>query len=83
LAIMCLLRDICTAEKRKVGICIQTNTRFELQLKQRPKLAAAIAASPHTISYCQKALTLSRKINDCTLGKDGTLKIPTSYKESW
>lgn len=55
---------------------MQMNIRFELQPKQRPKLAEAIAATLHTIPCYQKAPTLSYKIGDCTLEKDGTLRIP-------
>lgn len=55
---------------------MQMNIRFELQPKQRPKLAEAIAAALHTIPCYQKAPTLSYKIGDCTLEKDGTLQIP-------
>ena len=55
---------------------MQMNIRFELQPKQRPKLAEAIAAALHTIPCYQKAPSLSYKIGDCTLEKDGTLRIP-------
>lgn len=55
---------------------MQMNIRFELQPKQRPKLAEAIAAALRTIPCYQKAPSLSYKIGDCTLEKDGTLGIP-------
>lgn len=55
---------------------MQMNIRFELQPKQRPKLAEAIAAALHTIPCYQKAPSLFYKIGDCTLEKDGTLRIP-------
>lgn len=55
---------------------MQMNIRFELQPKQRPKLAETIATALHTIPCYQKAPSLSYKIGDCTLEKDGTLRIP-------
>ncbi len=57
---------------------MQMNIRFELAPKQRPKLADAIGDALHTIPLYQKAPTLSYKIGECTLEKDGTLRIPDS-----
>ena len=61
---------------RKAGIYMQMNIRFELKPKQRPKLVEEIASALHTIPCYQKAPSLSYKIGDCTLEKDGTLRIP-------
>ena len=55
---------------------MQTNIRFDLQQKQRPKLADEIAAALHTLPCYQKVPSLSYKIGDCTLERDGTLRIP-------
>ena len=55
---------------------MQTNVKFNLQPKQRPKLADEIAASLHTLPCYQKVPSLSYKIGDCTLERDGTLRIP-------
>lgn len=52
--------------------------RFELKPKQRPKLAEEIATALHTVPCYQKAPSLAYKIGDCTLEKDGTLRIPDS-----
>lgn len=57
---------------------MQMNIKFELKPKQRPKLAEEIATALHTIPCYQKAPSLSYKIGDCTLEKDGTLRIPDS-----
>lgn len=55
---------------------MQTNIKFNLQPKQRPKLADEIAAALHTLPCYQKVPNLSYKIGDCTLERDGTLRIP-------
>ena len=55
---------------------MQTNIKFNLQPKQRPKLADEIAAALHTLPCYQKVPSLSYKIGDCTLERDGTLRIP-------
>ena len=55
---------------------MQTNIKFNLQPKQRPKLADEIAAALHTLPCYQKVPSLSYKIGDCTLELDGTLRIP-------
>lgn len=55
---------------------MQTNIKFNLQPKQRPKLADEIAAALHTPPCYQKVPSLSYKIGDCTLERDGTLRIP-------
>ena len=55
---------------------MQTNVKCNLQPKQRPKLADEIAASLHTLPCYQKVPSLSYKIGDCTLERDGTLRIP-------
>ena len=55
---------------------MQTNIKFDLQPKQRPKLADEIAAALHTLPCYQKVPSLSYKIGDCTLERDGTLRIP-------
>lgn len=55
---------------------MQTNIKFNLQTKQRPKLADEIAAALHTLPCYQKVPSLSYKIGDCTLERDGTLRIP-------
>lgn len=57
---------------------MQMNIKFELKPKQRPKLAEEIATALHTIPCYQKAPSLSYKIGDCTIEKDGTLRIPDS-----
>lgn len=62
---------------KKGGITfMQTIIKFELQPKQRPKLADAIATALRNLPSYQKFPTLSYKIGDCTLEKDGTLRIP-------
>ena len=58
---------------------MQTNIKFNLQPKQRPKLADEIAAALHTLPCYQKVPSLSYKIGDCTLERDGTLRIPDSF----
>ena len=60
----------------KEGTYMQTNIKFNLQPKQRPKLADEIAAALHTLPCYQKVPSLSYKIGDCTLERDGTLRIP-------
>ena len=55
---------------------MQTNIKFNLKPKQRPKLADEIAAALHTLPCYQKVPSLSYKIGDCTLERDGTLRIP-------
>lgn len=55
---------------------MQTNIKFNLQPKQRPKLEDEIAAALHTLPCYQKVPSLSYKIGDCTLERDGTLRIP-------
>ena len=55
---------------------MQTNIKFNLQPKQRPKLADEIAAALHTLPCYQKVPSLSYKIGDCTLERGGTLRIP-------
>lgn len=57
---------------------MQMNIRFELKPKQRSKLAEEIASALHTIPCYQKAPSLSYKIGDCTLEKDGILRTPDS-----
>lgn len=57
---------------------MQIDIRFELKPKQRPKLAEEIATALHTVPCYQKAPSLAYKIGDCTLEKDGTLRIPDS-----
>ena len=57
---------------------MQINIRFELKPKQRPKLAEEIATALHTVPCYQKAPSLAYKIGDCTLERDGTLRIPDS-----
>ena len=57
---------------------MQMDIRFELKPKQRPKLAEEIATALHTVPCYQKAPSLAYKIGDCTLEKDGTLRIPDS-----
>lgn len=57
---------------------MQMNIKFELKPKQRPKLAEEIATALHTVPCYQKAPSLAYKIGDCTLEKDGTLRIPDS-----
>ncbi len=57
---------------------MQMDIRFELKPKQRPKLAEEIATALHTVPCYQKAPSLTYKIGDCTLEKDGTLRIPDS-----
>lgn len=52
--------------------------KFELKPKQRPKLAEEIATALHTVPCYQKAPSLAYKIGDCTLERDGTLRIPDS-----
>lgn len=55
---------------------MQTNIRFDLQPKQRPKLAEEIATALRAIPCYQKVPSMAYKIGDCTLEKDGTLRIP-------
>ncbi len=55
---------------------MQTNIKFNQQPKQRPKLADDIAATQHTLPCYQKVPNLSYKIGDCTLVRDGTIRIP-------
>lgn len=57
---------------------MQMDIKFELKPKQRPKLAEEIATAFHTVPCYQKAPSLAYKIGDCTLEKDGTLRIPDS-----
>lgn len=57
---------------------MQINIKFELKPKQRPKLAEEIGTALHTVPCYQKAPSLAYKIGDCTLEKDGTLRIPDS-----
>lgn len=57
---------------------MQMDIRFELKPKQRPKLAEEIATALHTVPCYQKAPSLAYKIGDCTLERDGTLRIPGS-----
>lgn len=57
---------------------MQMDIRFELKPKQRPKLAEEIATALHTVPCYQKAPSLAYKIGDCTLERDGTLRIPDS-----
>lgn len=57
---------------------MQMDIKFELKPKQRPKLAEEIATALHTVPCYQKAPSLAYKIVDCTLEKDGTLRIPDS-----
>ena len=57
---------------------MQINIKFELKPKQRPKLAEEIATALHTVPCYQKAPSLAYKIGDCTLERDGTLRIPDS-----
>jgi len=57
---------------------MQMDIKFELKPKQRPKLAEEIGAALHTIPRYQKAPSLAYKIGDCTLERDGTLRIPDS-----
>lgn len=57
---------------------MQMNIKFELKPKQRPKLAEEIATVLHTVPCYQKAPSLAYKIGDCTLERDGTLRIPDS-----
>lgn len=57
---------------------MQMDIKFELKPKQRPKLAEEIATALHTLPCYQKAPSLAYKIGDCTLEKDGTLRIPDS-----
>lgn len=55
---------------------MQMDIKFELKPKQRPKLAEEIATVLHTIPCYQKAPSLAYKIGECTLERDGTLRIP-------
>ena len=55
---------------------MQMDIKFELKPKQRPKLAEEIATALHTVPCYQKAPSLTYKIGDCTLERDGTLRIP-------
>ena len=55
---------------------MQTNIKFNLQPKQRPKLADEVAVALHSFPCYQKVPSLSYKIGDCTLERDGTLRIP-------
>lgn len=57
---------------------MQINIKFELKPKQRPKLAEEIGTALHTVPCYQKAPSLAYKIGDCTLERDGTLRIPDS-----
>ena len=57
---------------------MQVDIKFELKPKQRPKLAEEIATALHTVPCYQKAPSLAYKIGDCTLERDGTLRIPDS-----
>lgn len=57
---------------------MQMDIKFELKPKQRPKLEEEIATALHTVPCYQKAPSLAYKIGDCTLEKDGTLRIPDS-----
>lgn len=57
---------------------MQINIKFELKPKQRPKLAEEIGTALHTVPCYQKAPSLAYKISDCTLERDGTLRIPDS-----
>lgn len=57
---------------------MQMEIKFELKPKQRPKLAEEIGAALRTIPCYQKAPSLAYKIGDCTLERDGTLRIPDS-----
>ena len=57
---------------------MQMDVKFELKPKQRPKLAEEIATALHTVPCYQKAPSLAYKIGDCTLERDGTLRIPDS-----
>ena len=68
---------ICTdLEQEKEGTIMQTNIRFDLRPKQRPKLAEEIATALRAIPCYQKVPSMAYKIGDCTLEKDGTLRIP-------
>ena len=57
---------------------MQMDVKFGLKPKQRPKLAEEIATALHTVPCYQKAPSLAYKIGDCTLERDGTLRIPDS-----
>lgn len=57
---------------------MQMDIKFELKPKQRPKLAEEIATALHTVPCYQKVPSLAYKIGDCTLEKDGTLRISDS-----
>ena len=57
---------------------MQMDIKFELEPKQRPKLAEEVATALHTVPCYQKAPSLAYKIGDCTLERDGTLRIPDS-----
>lgn len=57
---------------------MQMDIKFELKPKQRPKLAEEIATALHTVPCYQKAPSLAYKIGDCTLERDGTLRISDS-----
>ena len=57
---------------------MQMDIKFELKPKQRPKRAEEIATALHTVPCYQKAPSLTYKIGDCTLERDGTLRIPDS-----
>ncbi len=57
---------------------MQMDIKFELKPKQRPKLAEGIATALRTVPRYQKAPSLAYKIGDCTLERDGTLRIPDS-----
>lgn len=57
---------------------MRMNIKFELKPKQRPKLAEEIATALNTIPCYQKAPSLAYKIGECTLERDGTLRIPDS-----
>ena len=60
---------------------MQTNIRFDLQPKQRPKLAEEIATVLQAIPCYQKVPSMAYKIGDCTLEKDGTLRIPDTVEK--
>ena len=55
---------------------MQMDIKFELKPKQRPKRAEEITTALHTVPCYQKAPSLTYKIGDCTLERDGTLRIP-------
>lgn len=57
---------------------MQMDIKFELKPKQRPKLAEEIATALHTIPRYRGVPSLAYEIGDCTLERDGTLRIPDS-----